>query len=473
MTVPLTVANLCRAPRELPVPFNLEVRISFADGATAAGQVECTDVLRHLPGSRLVVRVVAAGGTYALKLFLGREAQRHYRRELAGLAALSGSQAGGARAAATLEMDDGAERAWGVLVPWIEGAEPLRDDDVAGVREVAAQVGRLHAQSYLRSDPHLNNYVRGSDGMIHALDGDGVRPCRWPVPGRYLANLGRQLAELPPAADRDMAQVCQAYCRARWDRDATPSLLARVRSHLRRQRRRRVRRFLAKTLRECSEFHCERASGSFVACARDAWRTEMQAFVVDPEVAFSGAEVIKSGNSATVARATLDGRPVVIKRYNVKSRWHGVRRSMRRLPRYRRAWCNGHRMVFLGLRTPRALALLEHRMGLFKTVAYLVMEDGGSRSLDVVVAEQGTSGSLVNGVVEALAGLRESGLVHGDTKASNFLLADGQICLIDLDAMTEGVHHERDLKRFLANWDALPEARARFVDALQAAGMGL
>jgi tRNA A-37 threonylcarbamoyl transferase component Bud32 len=206
----------------------------------------------------------------------------------------------------------------------------------------------------------------------------------------------------------------------------------------------------------------------------------MAEFAANPEAAFTDvsrpAEVLKAGNSATVIRASIGDTTYVIKRYNLKSRVHGMRRALRPMPRYRASWRNGHRLRFLGLHGARPVALLECRSGFAKTVAYLVMEDLGPDASDLAtwVAQRGASSELSHKVATLFRGIADAGLVHGDTKASNFLIRDAEIHLIDLDAMVESRRGlARDVSRFLANWESDPEIREQFRGALQAVGMPL
>ena len=439
-----------------------------------AAQLHCEEILRHLPGRRLVVRASYRGAIYAVKLFFGAHAQRYFNREIQGLKMLQrdGVSAPEIMAELTLTSDAPAV-GYGVATRWLADALPVAEDDQAAAAQIARGLGRLHAHGALRTDANLRNYLRGSEGTIYAIDGDGVRSRGKVSRGRGLTNLALMMAEFPPRADVGLAAACEAYAQERWRQPAGPSLLAVVRRRLARQRNLRTGRYLRKTLRECTEFHCQRGGGRLVACSRPAWEQQMQEFVADPETTFAAGTVVKAGNSATVIRTQLDGRRVVIKRYNVKTPWHGVRRSLRWTPRYRVSWRNGHRMDFLRLRTARPIALLEVKRGMFNTVAYLVMEDAGERDLESVVASEGVSALLLDQVVGVFRGLRAAGLVHGDTKASNFLLTDDGICLVDLDAMRPGRDLRKDARRFLGNWDHVPAVRARFADALQADGMPL
>ena len=66
--------------------------------------------------------------------------------------------------------------------------------------------------------------------------------------------------------------------------------------------------------------------------------------------------------------------------------------------------------------------------------------------------------------------LRSAGLCHGDTKASNFIVYQDRVHLIDLDAMRMAARgFEDDVARFLDNWPA-PERR-RFEAAFGQAGL--
>ena len=81
--------------------------------------------------------------------------------------------------------------------------------------------------------------------------------------------------------------------------------------------------------------------------------------------------------------------------------------------------------------------------------------------LAIVSEMTGVLAAQIGALFARLAALR---IVHGDTKATNFLVAGGRVQLIDLDAMkvyTNSVAFarawRRDTRRFLANWRDDPE----------------
>ena len=83
-------------------------------------------------------------------------------------------------------------------------------------------------------------------------------------------------------------------------------------------------------------------------------------------------------------------------------------------------------------------------------------------------AKHGAGEPVVRRACELLGMLRAAELCHGDTKATNFIVAGSEVYLVDLDALRDAkreADYERDAARFLANWEE-PGVLARFRDAL-------
>ena len=57
----------------------------------------------------------------------------------------------------------------------------------------------------------------------------------------------------------------------------------------------------------------------------------------------------------------------------------------------------------------------------------------------------------MDGTVKLLQSLAAAGLQHGDLKATNIVLAQGQAVLIDYDAVRTG-SPDKDRARFMLNW---------------------
>ncbi|MEQ9006205.1 MAG: lipopolysaccharide kinase InaA family protein [Pseudomonadales bacterium] len=472
----LTMASIRAAGRALAAPF--AVRLQIADRAGRRPlTITVVEMLRLLPGRRVVARVEWDGEAALLKLFLGRRARRYCRREAAGCARLVRAGVPTPALLGTVEDDDG-RSGCGLLFEYLAGARPVTADETGAIAEAAGWLGRLHQAGCRHRDLHLDNLLTTATGARVLIDGDPVRRWPWPWPvtaAAGLRNLAVLCAQRPPLADDALPAVFQAYAAARGWRDrASPAGVERLRRATARQRQARLRRYLRKTLRPCSEFHSERTLRRFLTARRDVW-PDLAALAADPEATFRGAQLLKDGNSATVVRARLGdagGRTCVIKRYNVKGPWHRLRRAVKPGARFRLAWLNGHRLWMLGVPTARPLLLLERRLGPLHGVAYLVMEDLGDRHLGQEIDEQGLGDERMAELVRLFRTLQAAGLRHGDTKITNLLVTEAGAALIDLDAMAPSRRGQRrDVARFLANFEHQPMLRDRVAAALAAAGV--
>jgi tRNA A-37 threonylcarbamoyl transferase component Bud32 len=471
----MTPAGLAAAGRDVTVPFRC--RLQQADDGHDV-DLTCVTLLRLLPGRRVVARAEVDGHAVLLKLFLGRGAARYAQREWRGCRRLAALEVPTPAVLARLQAPatDHNTPAHALLLEYLHDAVPAHPEDLSAVRDAALWLARLHDAGYRHRDLHLDNILTVPGGQCWLIDGDPVRRARWP--GRVgrrpgLRNLAILCAQRPPLADADLDVVYAAYAGQRgWtgaDRGAGVEALRRA---TQRQRSRRLRRYLRKSLRSCTEFRVERSWRHFLTALRSAWDDDLATFATDPEAAFSGAQVLKAGNSATVVRARIGERTLIVKRYNTKGLWHALRRALKPAARFRRAWLNGQRLWLLGIPTARPLLLLERRFGPLRGVAYLVMEDLGDGDLATEVDQQGMSASRLGQLVDLFRALRGAGLSHGDTKATNLLVIPAGLAVIDLDAMVESAAGQgRDVRRLLANFDGRPEVRRQIAEAFAAAGL--
>ena len=462
MNEPLDLAGLRAAQHTLAAPFDLTLTAVESGPLT----LRCEEIFRLLPARRLVARVHWQGGPAVLKLFFDKLAQRYIERELAGLAKLM--QAGIASPAILGQVNllGGAR---GLLFNYLPGATAIHWRDTESIETTAHMLADLHARGIWQDDLHLDNFLKCSDGVF-AIDGDGVRSQRSPLSEkRSFANLGVLLAQRPPGEDDSIDRIGRVYC-ARRGWSSPGERLSRLRAALVAQRRNRVRRYLAKVQRDCTSFSVARNFGEYRVCIRERL-PDLGNLLEAPETSMAVGTSLKTGNSATVVRVAISpSESVVMKRYNVKNVLHGLRRALKPRARFRLAWINGQRLQFLNIPTARPLALIEKRAGPWRGVAYLLAEDLGDLDLLAEVRRRGLSARRCAQVTEIFVNLRRVGLTHGDTKASNFLVYDDRLFLIDLDAMVEGTQgQKKDLERFLQNWEA-PE-RQRFEEAFQQAGL--
>lgn len=459
-----STVGLQKAGLDLIAPFRVDVSLDPQDGLPDhAGSVEFHSVARVLPGRRVSGIGEFAGKRYFVKVFYGRQARRYWHREVVGAALLA--KAGVPTAAVLRQGATGDGAGFVVFYEVLEDIVPFGADDSDSIGQVVDVVAALHDANLVQTDVHLGNFVRCAKGMV-AVDSDSIQPAR--VLRAHFANFAMLLAQREPLCDAEVPRFWRRYARARGDYVESMGSSEQIAKLVVKQRKVRVARYVKKTMRECTQFHHVRDLRVNILCERSHWQS-LQRFCRFPESVFGEGTPIKLGNSATVVRLTVDDQDYIIKRYNVKGLAHRIRRWVKK--RARHAWQSGHKLAFLGIPTSRPMALVEQRVGWFVGVCYLVMPVCGEHSLaEVVATDAGRFDDVAPHVVDILERLAAAGLEHGDLKATNFIVSDAGVVLIDYDALRPG-SNRADIRRFLANWQESAELSARWRTVLAARGL--
>jgi len=200
----------------------------------------------------------------------------------------------------------------------------------------------------------------------------------------------------------------------------------------------------------------------------------LDAFLVKPE------RNIKNGNTCTVGMAEFADKKVVVKRYNIKSFWHGFSRAFR-VSRAAQSWANAHRLLISNIATAQPLALIEQRWGVLRRRAYYLSEYVNAPDAKQFFAQCASDDEKLV-VARRLAALLHKlyllRYTHGDFKATNVKIAGLKPLLIDLDAMqAHGLgcfsawwferKHIKDLKRLMENWEDDAETSHLLTQALR------
>jgi tRNA A-37 threonylcarbamoyl transferase component Bud32 len=414
--------------------------------------------LRILPGKRLTGIGRWNGRTVLAKLFVAaRGAERHWQRECRGIDSLKqhGLPTAGLLASGRLE---GA--GYYAITEYLEGAHSPDAASADALDRVFETVGAMHARGIRQEDVHLDNFLIRPDGL-YVIDGDAIRPGG--SDRERLDNLALLFAQLPPASSPAMqAALLAAY------RKGNPSLAVdpvQLDAAIARAREARLADYLGKCLRDCSLFKSARRADRFFSMAREE-ADFLAPLVADPDAWLEQGAPLKRGRSATLALVELEGRKLVIKLYNIKGVGHALSRAWRP-SRAWHSWIEAHRLRFLGIATPRPLALVERRLGPLRGRAWLVTEYCEGPILQECLegkTERAAPDEVQVAVRKLFAQLAAEHIGHGDLKASNFILRGNELCVLDLDAMrhydSEAAWRKawrKDRARFLRNW---PEGSA-------------
>jgi len=401
---------------------------------------------------------------------------------------------------------------WGVLGPrglprasflitaTVPAARPLGEVAAASTppqprQRLARDLGRfvagLHAAGVAHHDFHPGNVLVGAAGLVLIdLHGTHVgRPLRWRRRRDNLAMFNRYFALRADRTDR--LRFWHAYHSAAGplpDRpDATPQVIeARTLTSNRALWRARAKKCLedGRTVRPVSG---PAARGWAV---KDLPADVTDALVHQPHACLqaAGAARLKDGGASTVVVAP----PLVIKRFNRRSWFDGIKNLVRRSPALR-SWLAGHALTDAGLPTARPLALVHCRRGLLESEGFLITEylpnavdlrafaDGLARlSPD---ARRTATRDRIAAVARVVRQFHERHFAHRDLKAGNLLTPadprDHRVWFIDLVGVyrrrrASRAARVRDLGRLAASFLSHPALtrgdRLRFLFAYLDAG---
>jgi len=393
------------------------------------GDLQLQQLLRVLPGQRYVALAQWQGRPVLAKLLVGNKAARHFQRELDGARQLAeqGLNTPQLLADGLCEGEGG----W-LLFEYLQGAESLWDawravehqpllsvDQQAVLACALASIAQMHSQGLWQADLHLDNLLQ-HDGQLYVIDGGGVQVEIAGQPlsrKRVLENLGVFFAQLPVELTPFIEELLVHYLLVNGEH-ALP--LEALLGEVAKVRKWRLRDYLRKAARDCTLF-AARIGAFGLRVVRRADQAMLQPLLENIDLLTEQGHLYKTGGAATVAQVQLQGRSLVVKRYNVKSLGHWLKRFWRP-SRAWHSWIAGNRLQLLGIATPQPLAVLERRWCWLRGRAYLITEYCGGQ--DIIARFQAFhDGSPPESDLLALdrlfAALLRERISHGDFKGHN------------------------------------------------------
>ena len=447
----------------------LPLSIELADAAGPA-QLQLLSLLRVLPGQRYVGAGVWRGRTVLAKLMVGAKAARNFQRELNGVRLLA--EQGLTTPQLLADGLQEGEGGW-LLFEFLEGAHSLgdawdavaslpvlADEQVAVLAEALTAIGQMHLKGLWQEDLHLDNLLR-QGGKLYLIDGAGICVDGAGKPlsrQKVLENLGVFFAQLPISLEPFIEELLVHYLLSNGEH-ALP--LEALLKQVEKVRAWRLHDFLNKTGRDCSLFSVQQGAFALRAVRREE-EPAMLPVLARADALLDQGHLYKTGGAASVGKVEVDGRTLVIKRYNIKGFAHWLKRFWRP-SRAWHSWREGNRLAFLGIATPKPLALLETRFLWLRGKAYLVTEHLPGPDIIERFAPYVDQGDAPEAELAALdrlfADLLRERISHGDLKGHNVFWADGRWALIDLDSMCQhrsassfAAAYARDRARFMRNW---------------------
>lgn len=447
----------------------MPISLALADAAGPA-ELQLLTLLRVLPGQRYVGAGVWRGRPVLAKLLVGAKAARHFQRELEGVRALAAQgMTTPLLLADGLQEGEGGwllfeflEHARSLGAAWleVENQAPLSDAQQEVLGEALSAIAQLHLKGLWQEDLHLDNLLR-CNGKLYLIDGAGIRTEEAGKPlsrQKVLENLGVFFAQLPKSLEPFTEELLVHYLLSNGEHglpmEALQKQIDKVRGW-------RLKDYLDKAGRDCSLFAVVEEPSQLRVIRREEERA-MLPVLASADALLDQGHMYKTGGAASVARVDVDGRALVIKRYNIKDLAHWFKRFWRP-SRAWHSWREGNRLMFLGIATPKPLALLETRFFGLRNKAYLVTEFLPGPDIIERFAPYAVSGDAPERELLALVHLFEQlireRISHGDLKGHNVFWHEDRWALIDLDAMCQhssqgsfASAYARDRARFMRNW---------------------
>lgn len=443
--------------RTITAPFELTLSSS-----SESSKFHCLQVLRLLPSKRLVLRVNMNEQQVIIKLFAtAKKGEREFNKELTGHAL---TKAAGVNVPALISSYSDEREYYAIAYDCLTEAKLFSDDKVRKNHEFVINalemIAKMHEHGVCQQDIHLDNMLLKND-KLYLIDLGSVK-CDTQGQAlsktKSLKNLALFVAQFYPLEQTDLIPLLDSYYQARswqWNDDEQTHFL----NVLKTTWTKRKQDYLSKCFRNCSMTEYSHDFSSETAFRRDYFHNGVDEFINNIEQLMSEGETLKAGNSATVVKVMFDGKPIVIKRYNVKSIWHFMRRCLRQ-SRAAVSWRNANLLEFINLPTLKPVGFIENRKAWFRHTSYFISEYHESEELlDVYQKRQPTDDELKQ-IKTIFDLMQKTQISHGDLKAQNLLIDDlGKVTLIDLDSMQEHQTNEqfqkvfnKDKKRFLKNW---------------------
>lgn len=442
--------------------FAMPMTLVLADGQ----RIECLQVLRLLPEKRLVLRVTIDEDVFILKLF-SAAGGRAAKRERSVLEQLAATDIPHAKLVKQQLFADGS--AVHIYQFIADACSPSFADD-ALVKSVNTLLCKMLLSGWVQTDPHPDNFLCNEQG-VWLIDAGSLQRLEANQHKNPIAALAHWVAQFPLWQQLQIAKLLATQWNELPNADnhqakiSTVELLDAGKEFWLKRRN----AYLKKIDRSCSEIDVGKTAHSNWKLRREFDGAELREFIRNPEAIVSRGRVIKSGGATHIVRLNLDGRDVIIKRYNYRGIWQAIK-SLAGFGRALQNWRAAHLLRFCFIDTPPPVAMLQVQDG-WRVTGYMVnCAVGGVEYLHAFDQREATDSEIYLPLV-LLEKLRQCGIEHGDLKAKNLLLDEKKLWLIDLDSLRSGHfwwrwRQEKDLQRFLHNWSSRPAILQRFNMAL-------
>ena len=459
---------------KLPLAVTIDTPIICAmrteEKADRPQEIVVKKVLRILPGKRLVGVSEWQGRLVIVKLFYHkRRWSRHLQREMAGFELAENANLPLPKVLASGNIAN--QKGGYLIIEYLNPGSSLEtlleshDSQLdTYIGRALCLVARCHEQGLWQQDIHLGNFMAVGEFMylLDSAEFKSESPGTMLSDQLRLANLALFFAQFSVYRDARIAQLMHSYNKQLSTENKITDIVN-LQALTMQARHRRLEKYQSKLFRETSAFHTEQNANRRMLCKRSIMTEELTRFIEDPDDFLERGSILKAGNTTTVGEVSITGKSYVLKRYNIKSVMHGIRKMLR-ASRASRSWRAGLLLEMLGVSTAKPLVMLEKRILWFiRRESYILYERVDGETVPQVLCSVDLTPEIRDRIFasfkQCFEVMKRCKLSHGDLKASNFIFTNDELVLLDLDATNLHVltwtfnrAFRKDMERFVKNF---------------------
>lgn len=436
--------------------------------------IRVKQTLRFVPETRLVVLADWQDKKVIVKFFISTlSAKRHFNREKNNILQLQQAKIDTPAVLFAGQIPE--TDIYFLVLDYLEHAVSLdKELDQKRLSAVCRILTKLHHHHYLHLDLHLDNFLI-QEQKIYLIDFAQVKKNRFNLP----LTLAQKLKNLALFAIQFKGPLLQQKILAEYllqnALQEHKTILYQYQQYLQFWQRTREEHYLKKIFRSSTQFFAEKTAHHYFVCYRD-YLPALKHFFKNPEQYLQEKKntILKAGNTSTVLKFHVEHFYIVVKRYNIKSFIHALKRALQ-TSRAHKSWYYSHLLMMHDIRVPQPIAVYEKRFFIFKSTSYFLMEEiQGEALLHYLLDPNKTleqKQHIVSEMKSLFSKLKQLNISHGDTKPMNYMVRDNNVFIIDLDGMQQ-LHSEvaflaafkEDQQRFLRDWEQYPDIKPLFRD---------